>query len=329
MQSKGKKAEYNKVIPFIPEGDFYYTKGVEAFKKRKFDIAIKWMKKAMEQKPKDPLYKCQLSIIYTEVGSYHKANQLLTEVLQSSDYIDCYYLIANNYAHLGLLYDARKYAQFYLDKEPDGDFSEDANRLLELIQIDEDIDDLDLEDEDELLIYQETAFYHMENSEWTKAIPIIEEMIDLFPDHILAKHDYAQAIFYTGKQNEAIKIEKDILEEDPNSLYSHMNLALFYYEQKNPAYEKHIQALLNIYPIHVQQKLRVAVTLARTGNSEEAYNRFKQLAKEPVKTHLSYYKWYSICAYNCGDPGKALDIWEEGCKKHPRLSDEEGPWNNK
>ncbi|MCC2248706.1 hypothetical protein JUJ52_01865 [Virgibacillus sp. AGTR] len=319
----------NNVLPFIPEGDFYFTKGVEAFQKRKFDIAVKWLKKAVEKKPSDALYQCQLSIIYTEIGSYHAANQLLTNVLQSSEYVDCYYLLANNYAHLGLLNDAKKYADLYLEKEPEGDFSEEAFRLLELINIedDEDIDDWELEDEDELLIYQETVFYHMENMEWDKAIPVLEEMMTLFPEHKMTKHDYTQALFFSGHPEEAIEMELTMLKEDPNSLYSHTNLALFYYQiGAQEEYDLHIQTLLNVYPIHEQQKLRIAVTLSRTGEHQAAYPRFSSLVKAKVKGHPSYFRWYTKSAYYIGEQEKATVIWQEGIKKHPKLTKEEAPW---
>ncbi|MEC5425385.1 hypothetical protein QGM71_18040 [Virgibacillus sp. C22-A2] len=327
-QVKDKVGKDNNVVPFIPEGDFYFTKGVEAFQKRKFDIAIKWLKKAIEAKPDDALYKCQMSIIYTEIGSYHAANQLLTEVLQASDYVDCYYLLANNYAHLGLLNDAKKYADTYLEKEPEGDFSEEAKTLLHLIDIgEEDIDDedWDLEDEDELLIYMETVFYHMEYNEWDKAIPLLEEMMTLFPEHPMAKHDYTQALFFSGYEEKAVQIELDALKDDPNSLYSHTNLALFNYQQKKE-YEKNVQALLNVYPIHEQQKLRIAVTLAKTGYIQEAHDRFRTLRKGSVKSHPSFYRWYSYTLYYAGAPEKAQLIWEEGCRKHLKLTNEGIPW---
>ncbi|WP_085991373.1 tetratricopeptide repeat protein [Oceanobacillus senegalensis] len=323
------KSKGNNIIPYIPDGDFYFTKGVEAFRKRKFDIALKWMKKAIEQKPSDPLYQCQMSVIYTEIGAYHAANQLLTNVMNESEYIDCYYLIANNYAHLGLLNDAKKYATSYLEKEPDGDFSKDAEQLLELLEIDDDdIEDFDLEDEDELLIYQETAFYHMEKLEWEKALPIIEEMMTMFPEYQHPKHDYNQALFFSGNRDEAVQKELELLKENSNSLYSLTNLSVFYYElgSKNQS-ERYIQALENVYPIHEQQKLRLAVTLARTAHYEEAYHRFRSISKGKVKNHSSYYRWYSISAFHLGEPAKALKFWKEGCNLHPHLANELGPWN--
>ncbi|GGP06886.1 tetratricopeptide repeat protein [Oceanobacillus neutriphilus] len=322
------KKKTNNVTPFIPEGDFYYTKGVEAFKKRKFDIAIKWIQKAIEDKPYFPLYKCQLSIIYTETGAYHKANQLLTEVLRTGEYVDCYYLAANNYAHLGLLQDAKKYAQMYLDKKPEGDFSDDAAQLLDYIEIgDEDEDDIfSLEDEDELIILQETAFYHIENDDWEKAIPFIEEIMEIFPEQKLAVHDYAQALFYTGKKEEAMHIEEDLLEDYPNNLQSHLNLALFYYETGDSNYLEHIQIIDNIYPIHEEQKLRIAEVFAKTENYSLAYERYQNVSWEQAKRRASYYKWYSVTAYHSGYPSKALRLWEEGLRRHPKLSKEEGPW---
>ncbi|MFC3041319.1 tetratricopeptide repeat protein [Virgibacillus xinjiangensis] len=331
MQHVEKKREgENKIIPFIPEGDFYFTKGVEAFQKRKFDIAEKWLKKAMEAKPFEPLYACQLSVVYTETGNYHKANQLLTNVLQVSEYIDCYYLIANNYAHLGLLNDARKHANIYLEKEPEGDFSEEAKSLLEMIDIDEDDtddDNWDLEEEDDLLIYQETIFYHMENREWEQALPLIEDMMLIFPEHKTAIHDHAHALFFTGEEERAVEIEQQTILDDPNNLYSHTNLALFYHQlEREEDSRHHINVLLNVYPIHQQQKLRIAVTLARTGYYKEAYQRFRPLVKNQMKSHLSYFHWYSVAAYRVGEPAKALSLWEEGCKRHPKLSKEEGPW---
>src|SRR5699024_3343701 len=100
QQLKQREKQQKNIIPFIPEGDFYFTKGIESFQKKKFELAIKWMKKAVEAKPREPLYACQLSIIYTEIGSYHEANQILMDLLQKTTCVDCYYLLANNYAHL-------------------------------------------------------------------------------------------------------------------------------------------------------------------------------------------------------------------------------------
>ncbi|QDP42203.1 hypothetical protein FN924_14240 [Radiobacillus deserti] len=322
----------DKVIPFIPEGDFYFTKGVEAFQKRKFELAIKWLKKAIEQTPKEALYQCQLSIVYTEIGQFHKANQLLTEVVSEhgEHYIDCYYLIANNYAHLGLFQDAKRFAETYLEKNVDGEFKEEAETLLDLMDLDEEEDDDDwaYEEEDELLIYQETVFYHLEREEWDIALPLLDELMTLFPTHVSAKHEYAFAKFFDGDQGEAFRLEKEWLEENPQSLYGHTNLAIFYYESgQQEMADEHIEVIRNVYPIHEQQKLRIAFTLARTGYCAEAYSRFRALSKSQLQGHVSYYKWYSVAAYHCGEVDKANVLWAEACKRFTFLDKNVKPWN--
>src|SRR5699024_1658203 len=105
--------------------------------------------------------------------------------------------------------------------------------------------------------------------------------------------------------------------------YCDPNLALFYYEMnQKQAYDMRIKALLKVYPIHQRQTWKVAVTLASTGNYQEALNRFRALCKGFVTGQLSYYKWYSVTAYHLGLTDKATALWEEGCRKHPKLTEE-------
>ncbi|WP_082233410.1 tetratricopeptide repeat protein [Halobacillus massiliensis] len=322
------------VIPFLPTGNFYFSYGIQAFKKRRFNAAEKWLKKAIDISPEEPLYSCQLSVVYTEVGSYHAANQVLTDVVKryGDDYIDAYYLMANNYAHLGLLNDAKKYAEKYMDKTSEGDFDEAAGQLLQMLNSLEDEeeyeDDYMFDDEDELIIYQETAFYHLENEEWEEAVPVLHEMMQLFPEYTLAKHKYAYALFNIGEQEEAIQLEEKWLEKDPDNIHSHVNLAAFFMQKREKQRaEYHIDLLRNVYPMHEQQKLAIAVILAKAGYYHEAVDRFRRLKNKLVVGRQGYYKWYSIASYQTGKPSRALKLWEKGCKRFPHLSKEGGPWN--
>ncbi|MCA0971647.1 hypothetical protein LCM20_13650 [Halobacillus litoralis] len=322
------------IIPFVPTGHFYFTRGIQAFKKRRFDAAVKWLKKAVEIDPEEPLYACQLSVIYTELGSYHAANQVLMDVLAKfgDEYVDCYYLMANNYAHLGLLNDAKKYADVYLSHQQDGEFKEAAEQLISMLDsLDEDEgeDEWAFDDEDDLLIYQETSFYHLEHEEWEEAIAVLREMMELFPEFTLAKHKYAYAMFMYGNEKEAIEIERTRLEEEPSNIHCHVNLATFYLEQgKEEEAAPHIDRLRNVFPMHEQQKLSVAETLARAGHYTEAVERFRLLKGKQVMQRRVYYKWYSIASYHTGNPSKALNLWEQGCQNFPKLSHEGGPWNS-
>ncbi|WP_234998532.1 tetratricopeptide repeat protein [Salirhabdus sp. Marseille-P4669] len=325
-----KNTENYNILPFLMEGDFYFSIGVKAFQKRDFNKAIKWFEKAIEYAPHNPMYQCQLSVLYTEIRSYQKANQLLTKVLDTfgESYVDCYYLIANNYAHLGLFHDAQKNVELYLDKATDGDFTEEAEQLLEMLQIynevEEEDDDFDdewlIDEEDELIIYQETVFYHLENHEWQQAIPILEEIMMLFPDYVMAKHDFAWANFFAGNEEDALEMELEWYKADPNSIHSIVNLAVFYHELgKLEESMGYIEILTNVYPMNEQQRLKIAIGLAHTKHYEQALERFQFLSKSKLKQHISFYKWYSASALRCGLTEKAEDLWKEGCRRHPFL----------
>jgi len=317
---KLKEKNVANLIPFVPEADFYYAKGIEFFNKRKIESALKWMKKALEKKPNEPLIKCQLAVVYMELHAYHESLRLLLEVLESHpNYEDCHYLLANNYAHLGLLEDAKEYAEKYLTVAPDGDYSIEAKRLLEITDLDDDDDDFQLADEDDLLFLQETAFFFMEYFEWEDAVETLEDLLVLFPNHISGKHDYAEALFFLGDHEKAIELELELLEEHPNSIAGYANLALFYYNLNEEEYKYYINNLLHVYPMHEQQKLKLAVIFSRLGIYEEAYHRFRSLRKEVVESHPSYYRWFAHAAYHFGKEEKARAIWKEGCYRHLNL----------
>ncbi|WP_017472435.1 tetratricopeptide repeat protein [Amphibacillus jilinensis] len=320
------------VIPFIPEGEFYFAKGVDAFYKRKFDIALKWLKKAAETDPKEALYQAQMSIIYTEIGAYHAANQVLTTIIKEhgESYYDCYYLIANNYAHLGLLRDAQKYASLYLEKDPDGEFHDETEQLLTLLELsleDEETDE-SFAEEDEWLIYQETAFYHIQRHEWVSALPILQEMMTRFPSYAMAKHQYHYALFFSGKRDEAIGLAETFYKNEPTSILSKTNLLIFHAEQGHiNITEAFIEALINVYPIQVEQSLRIAIALSYTTYLTQAYQRFKLLTKSKLSNHLDYFRAFAKVAYLNDNKDHANQIWMEGCHLHPELAKENAPWS--
>ncbi|MDQ0352538.1 tetratricopeptide (TPR) repeat protein [Alkalibacillus filiformis] len=313
----------NNIATFRHDGDFYFTYGVKAFKRKDFEKAEKWFNKALEIEPDNTLYLCQMSVLYTEVHQYHRSNDLLQQVLNSNQpYVDTYYLLANNYAHLGLFYEAKKNAEKYLEEDPEGDFVKETNELLKLLEqvmVEQAEDDgIEFDEEDELMLYQETAFYHLEHEEWAEALQTLEEMTVYYPEYLPAKHEYAYALFQLGHDEEAVALEEAWLKQDELSLNSRMNLTYFSYHMGNKEeFEAYLNQLLNIYPTYNEKKLKLAVTLAQVDAYNEAIERFKKLNKEQMTNYVSYYLWYGY-ALNCINKTKqASFLWEEAKEHHP------------
>lgn len=325
--TRAKSKETNNVVRYRNDGDFYFSLGIKAFQKKRFNRAEKWFQKAVNIAPSNPLYLCQLSVLYTEIGQYHRANDILQRVIEihGDNYPDCFYLLANNFGHLGLFNEAKKYANKYLEIHPNGEFKNDVIQLIDLIEHVEDFDleeDFDFEDEDELIIYQESVFYHLERREWDEAIELLEELMLIYPEFIFAKHEYAFALFQKGDQQEALTLEEAWFDEEPHSLLSRLNLIYFYYKLGNT--EKFLSLLKsidNVYPTYETQKLKIAVTLAQVGQYEEALSRFKLVNKSRVMGYLSYYLWYSKVLIETGYINEGMELRKEGIKKHPILKE--------
>src|SRR5690625_467183 len=316
----------NNIIHYRNDSDFYFSYGVKAFKGKRFDRAEKWLKRAIEASPNNALYLCQLSVLYTELGQFHKANDLLQHAVhvQGDAYPDSYYLLANNFAHLGLFDESKKHAEHYLKLEPQGDFNEEMLELLELldhVSSLEDDDEFDFDD-DELIIYQETAFYYLEREKWDEAIQILEELILLFPEYLPAKHEYAFALFEKGDQREALELELASFNNDPTSIHSRLNLIYFYNQLKD---ETSVNALFdtlrNVYPSYFELKLKMAITFAKIGKLDEALYRFRLIGKNRPKQYASYYFWYTNTLVKCGFEDEANELWQEGTRRHPFLKE--------
>lgn len=313
------------IISFIPEGDFYFSKGVAAFQKGKYNTAVKWLVKAIEKAPDDPVYQSQLAVIYAEIGYFEQSNELLKAIVEQygERYADCYYLLAHNYTNLGLFQTARKYAYTYLKYESDGEFSEEIHSLLDLFD-EEDL--LQQEMDEEFLTYRERVLTYIESESWDDALLLLKEMKELYPDEQLTKHHYTTALFFSGNKEEAIHEEWRLLRENPLSLMSYLNLSIFFYEiDDKESFHKMINVVQNVYPIHEENKLHVAITLAKTRYYKQAYNRFLRIQDSVVKTHYNYYKWFSFVAYKIGKIDKSNAILDKGCLYYPSLKKEKKP----
>ncbi|MGX1402060.1 tetratricopeptide (TPR) repeat protein [Bradyrhizobium japonicum] len=148
-----------KILSFVPTGEYYFKKGIKAYHRRDFYKAKKYLARALQLEPGEPMIACQLAIVSTELGEFENSNRLLHQILEDLDQelVECHYFLANNYAHLGYFKDAYHHAQLYLQMDPDGDFADDAEELLELLMLESDDLEEEYYEQDDLIRMQEQA----------------------------------------------------------------------------------------------------------------------------------------------------------------------------
>ncbi|MCA9764904.1 MAG: hypothetical protein KC455_00640 [Carnobacterium sp.] len=128
------------IIPFIPTSDFYFQRGIKAFQKNDMTKAKEYLLRAstLSKTEEERIFAlCQLAICHQQTGEFSESMEILEELIQSDGDIfpEAYYFQANNYAFLDELEKSLELVNQYLELEPDGDFTEEAESLKQVIEI--------------------------------------------------------------------------------------------------------------------------------------------------------------------------------------------------
>ncbi|WP_078543947.1 tetratricopeptide repeat protein [Litchfieldia alkalitelluris] len=317
-----------KIIPFVQTGEYYFKKGLKAYRKRDIYKAKKHLQRAIQIEPEDSMFQCQLAVVLTEIGEYTQSNRILLSIIEGIDHemTECYYFIANNFAHLGLFQEAYKYANQYLDIDPDGEFAEDTEDLLDLLSIETDFVEEEVELQDELIVKQEKAREYLEAGELEKAIYLLKEIIEQYPDFWSAYNNLALAYFYSGEVKKAADILEDVLDKNPGNLHALCNMLVFlYYQRKNKKVKELTKRLESIHPILVEHRYKLGATFGLIGRYDLSYKWLRHLHKQGFQGDETFYYWLSHSAYFTDRIEQAKSAWARVLEENPDKKGSE-PW---
>lgn len=319
-----------KVLSFLPTGEYYFKKGIKAYHRRDYTKAKKFLQRAFQLEPGEPMIACQLAIILTELGDYEESNQLLHIILEELDeeMAECHYLLANNYAHLGFFKDAYQHANLYIDLDPEGDFADDTEDLLELLAMESDDLEEELYEQDDLIVKQEQARGFLESGYFQKAIELLQHVIEEYPEYWSAYNNLALAHFYLGEVEKAEDILKDVLVRNPGNLHALCNQLVFaHYQRESEKGKKILDGLQKIQPMLTEHQYKLGATFALVGKYELAYGWLKKLYKHGFDGDAPYYYWLSYAAYYTGHESFARNIWKKVLELNREKEGYE-PWND-
>ncbi len=318
-----------KLLSFVPTGEYYFTKGVKAYHRRDFIKAKKYLGRALQLEPGEPMITCQLAIVLTELGEFENSNQLLHLILEDLDeeMAECHYFLSNNYAHLGFFKDAYHHANIYLEMDPNGDFIEDTEDLLELLSFEAEETGEELYPQDDLIMKQEQARGLLESGYFPKAIELLKDVVEQYPEYWSAYNNLALAYFYLGKTKKAETILDDVLERNPGNLHALCNRLVFaHYQGRKKSVTSLMETLKKIQPMLTEQQFKLGATFALVGEYEFAYFWLKKLYKYGFDGDGPFYYWLANSAYNTGRETFAKAIWKTVLEINPEKEGTE-PWN--
>ncbi|SDI44226.1 tetratricopeptide repeat protein [Natribacillus halophilus] len=299
------------VIPFIQNPEYFFKQGVSSYQNKDWRRSIRYLKRAIELRPLEGVFHCQLAAVLSDMAQYERSNEILLHVLDHVDehLYDCYYFLANNYACLGLFDKAREAALHYLSGSPEGEFIEDTKELLEVINLEED-DDFFTTDDEFVLRYERVGRLIAEKH-YQKAEKLLGELLKEYPDHDALYNQYARALHLQGRSDEAIDCLQALLEETTYVPAVCQLTLLLEDQQDRRKAERWKKQLRQLAPLNKAHMHKWAATLCRLGEYEQAFLAFLFLQRHgtPDKGGAFFYR-YGVAAFHCGYANKSKNAWK-------------------
>lgn len=306
-----------RLIPFVQNGDYFFKKAMRAYQQRNLDKARQHLERAVKLAPEEVDYICQLAAVLAEVGEYEASNNWLTYVLDDldSELYECYFFLANNYAHMGLFQQAERYANTYLTNDPEGEFLEDAEELVELISFEH--DEIipgagELGEEENLIQEHEKARSAIEEGRFTEAIDLLEDMTAVYSEFWPAYNNLALAYFYNEQYEKAIQVLDLVLTKNEGNLNAVCNLALFYdFLGQHVKRDVMVERLKNVYPIHFDHRYKLGSTLGFLEQHKLAFYWLKKVEGTRSEWNIPFYHWLAVSAFHLDHTELARRYWEK------------------
>ncbi len=286
-----------------------YKRGTILYQKGNFEAAASYLQKALQFDAENCKVLYQLGNVFYDLGNHEVSNDVFEKLLKLDDsYDDCYYLMAWNYACLGLFEQAKVYVEKYLEKSADEEPTEEILDLLEIIQLEE---EGGFSLEDELMTNQEEAIRCIRICDYEKAISLLEDVLGDCPECWSAYNHLAIAFFKKGDDETAMNILEDLLERNPGNLYGLCNQMLFFHslERKDEVMNL-LSKLTHVYPLCAEQQAKLGISFAAIGEEELGFKWLYLLYKNGYMGDISFYYWLVRTAYTKGKEHVAKAAWK-------------------
>lgn len=324
MEKKKQAAKKSKpkVISLKMDAAFFFERAVQSLDRYHYDKALKYFRRAVEYEPDNPVNHCNLAGLLSEMGNYEESNRILQHVLDAVDpaMTECYFYMANNYANMGHYELAEKAIIHYLENDPNGQFLEESEEMIELLSY-------ELERPAKLtsITSREGLFEHdraralLEEGKFAEAVRMLEKLIKKRPDFTAARNNLALAYYYMGHFEKSMDMIGQALELDSGNLHALCNLAIFYQHLGERAkLAELLHALRKIYPYHQDHAFKLATTMGILGEHETAYRLFKRLLKTgETGPDPCLYHYTAVAAFNLNRFDESERYWKQAEKLDP------------
>jgi tetratricopeptide (TPR) repeat protein len=321
-KSAKKHGRSNKVVRLRTDAGFFFERAVRSLDRHNYDKALKYFRIAAEKEPDNPINLCNLAGILSEVGRFEESNEVLETVLNNVDphLYECYFYMANNAANMEDFDLAEEYLLRYLEEDPEGEFAEEANEMLQMLayELGRAPRQPDYGGKYAWMKKHDEARRHLEEGHFLQATRALEELVAEYPDFLAARNNLSLAYYYTGQLNRALQEIEKVLEADPANLHALCNLAVLYQHMGETAKKERLVASLKKWvPFHLEHMYKLGTTMGILGEHVTAYQLFRRLLKMEPQPEPSLYHYTAAAAFNTGRLAEAEKYWKRALEADP------------
>ncbi|SDO40367.1 tetratricopeptide repeat protein [Alkalicoccus daliensis] len=295
------------IIPFMQDGSYFYKKGIEAYEKKEITRAVQLIKRAIQAEPTEPVFLCQLAIVLSEEGEYEASNEWLNKIKEEVDpqMSECYFFLANNQVYTGEFHKAKENLEKYFELDQTGDFQEDADALLYLIDVELGMDQLQIDGTNP---FTSPLTMRLHEGEYAQAEELARGIIVNKP---ASWHTYAllaEALWRQGSAEEAGQILTDLLMKEEPDFTARCQYTIFLYETNDEEAENWIRKLKTLYPLNRWERYVAGRALYFVEEFEAAYSLLREAMplEQPVYVHQ-----LAVAAAQCGRFHRARKLWNQ------------------
>jgi tetratricopeptide (TPR) repeat protein len=304
----------NKIIAFERGAEFYFDLGFKKIQKGNLKEALRYIEKAVELKPNDSFIQFNYAGLLAELGNINLSTEVLLHIVEKldSNYDECYFGLGCNYLQVQKIKKSVEYFSKYIEKNPEGEFSEEAENLLEMLTMIKDANN-NLDDDELERIYQveEEAINHLEKREYNIAVEKFEIVVKLLPNAVPARNNLSLAYYYMGETQKAIDVAREVLNYEQYNIHANCNIAIFYKKlDLNNWVVKQINSIKKLNTENPEYIFKIADTLGCLEKHDEAYKVYKRLLTLESQNAI-YYHYTAIAAYNSGKFADSIKYWHK------------------
>ncbi|MFC4077499.1 tetratricopeptide repeat protein [Salinithrix halophila] len=309
-----KQTQERKVVRLRLDASFFFERAVRSLDRHRYDKALKYFRLAVEKEPENPVNQCNLAGILSEMGRFEESNDVLRTILEKVDpeLNECWFYMANNAANMDDFEQAEEYLVHYLQEEPEGEFAEEAEEMLDMLayELGRQPRRPEAKPKKEWLRRHEEARSYLEAGNFLQATETLKKLVEEYPDFSAAMNNLTLAYYYTGELDKAMDTIGQVLKEDPNNLHALCNLAVLAQHNGDREHRGQLVEMLKKWaPYHLEHMYKLATTMGILGEHPVAYRLFKQLLKLERNPEPSLFHYVAVAAFNTKRFAEAKKYW--------------------